>query len=373
MGREKPGLNPDVDGATPSAAAAATANERSRGVTAANAIQERIDQFLADLGQLDTATVVQRHTTTGPTESNGRGEKAPPPVARARDERPDHEQSVITMETISRKLKTVGTEEAGIAVTISYHIIDIFSQQLYLIPNKALEELVANSYDAFATHVHVVVPQSVNASDAVIWVVDDGTGMNAQGLVALWQVGQSPKREGTSTGRLPIGRFGIGKLSTYVLARQLTHITTADGVYRSVTIDFGDVGTPSHGKSKELTLPMRVLTEEQAKEVLDPLFKQMGDAGKVLKLFGPDAAPTWTVAAMAQLKPLATELKPGPLKWVLSTALPISPDFELFYNGQRLESSKEKKEPLEKWTIGVEDKQAGEPLWKSGSNAAAPQ
>jgi hypothetical protein len=264
--------------------------------------------------------------------------------------------------TVAQNLKKLGRKEATIPVSISYHIIDIFSQQLYASPNKALEELVANSYDAFATHVHVVVPESLTASDAVIWVVDDGTGMNAEGLVELWAIGASTKRANEDPkGRLPIGRFGIGKLSTYVLATQLTHVTKVKGTYRAVTMDFGDV-EPKDGASKEkrLELPMRVLTESQAKEAVSPLLREMGAAGKVLKLFGPGSAKTWTVAAMAQLKPMALELSPGRLKWVLSTALPLAPDFALYFNGKRLASAKEAKAPLKVWTIGVDDDPAEE-------------
>ena len=53
-------------------------------------------------------------------------------------------------------------------------------------PNKAVEELVANWYDAMATHVHVLVPANLSAPQATIWVADDGTGMDLPGLFELW-------------------------------------------------------------------------------------------------------------------------------------------------------------------------------------------
>ena len=48
-----------------------------------------------------------------------------------------------------------GTE---IPVPISYDIIRLFSEGLYQSPHKAVEELVANSFDAGAELVSVVVP-----------------------------------------------------------------------------------------------------------------------------------------------------------------------------------------------------------------------
>jgi hypothetical protein len=50
-------------------------------------------------------------------------------------------------------------------------------------------------------------------------------------------------KEGHSTnGRVQIGKFGIGKLATYLLAEQLTYLCKAvDGVIRAVTIDYRDI------------------------------------------------------------------------------------------------------------------------------------
>ena len=47
-------------------------------------------------------------------------------------------------------LLNLGTTIDNISVTISYRIIELFSAGLYSSPNKAFEELICNSYDAFA-------------------------------------------------------------------------------------------------------------------------------------------------------------------------------------------------------------------------------
>ena len=54
-------------------------------------------------------------------------------------------------------LSTYGNEIDRISVEISYKIIELFSAGLYSSPNKAFEELICNSYDAFATKVSVYI------------------------------------------------------------------------------------------------------------------------------------------------------------------------------------------------------------------------
>ena len=45
---------------------------------------------------------------------------------------------------------------------LSYKIIDLFSEGLYSSPNKAIEELVANSFDAGATTVHIMMSNDLH-------------------------------------------------------------------------------------------------------------------------------------------------------------------------------------------------------------------
>ena len=124
-------------------------------------------------------------------------------------------------------VETIGRKIDEIDVTISSRIIELFSAGLYSSPNKAFEELICNSYDAFASKVAVYVPDDLSVSNAIIWVCDNGEGLNKDELKKLWRIGESSKRldQGRDTKRLQIGQFGIGKLSTYILARKLTYIS----------------------------------------------------------------------------------------------------------------------------------------------------
>src|SRR5437660_1213732 len=116
---------------------------------------------------------------------------------------------------------TAGKKTADIDVQITYRIIDLFSEGLYSSPHKAVEELVSNAFDAGATHVHVILSPNLQADTASLVVIDDGEGMGLEEFKQHWLIGDSDKRKKSykpPRGRSPIGKFGIGKLATYVLA-----------------------------------------------------------------------------------------------------------------------------------------------------------
>src|ERR1700736_87417 len=136
---------------------------------------------------------------------------------------------------------SLGKEIASIDVRISYRIIQLFSEGLYSSPNKAIEELVSNSFDAGATNVHVILSNDLSAPDASIAVLDDGEGMDEKGLRAHWLIGVSDKRRVNTKlpkGRAQIGKFGIGKLATFVLANRFTHVTKRNSRFFSTSIDY---------------------------------------------------------------------------------------------------------------------------------------
>ena len=71
----------------------------------------------------------------------------------------------------------LGRKTSNIEVKISYRIIQLFSEGLYRSPTKAIEELVANAFDAGATRVHIEISPDLAAKDSTIVIIDDGTGM----------------------------------------------------------------------------------------------------------------------------------------------------------------------------------------------------
>src|SRR3954469_17958065 len=138
---------------------------------------------------------------------------------------------------------SAGSETDKIDVRLSYRIVSLFSEGLYASPNKAIEELVVNSFDAGARRVAVMLSADFHEQGATISVLDDGGGMDAPGLKQHWLIGKSDKRELAKLplGRQQIGKFGIGKLASYVLANRLTHISRTGSRYYSTSMNFKSV------------------------------------------------------------------------------------------------------------------------------------
>jgi hypothetical protein len=251
-----------------------------------------------------------------------------------------------------------GSVTDQIDVKISHRIIQLFSEGLYSSPNKAVEELVSNSFDAGAQNVNIILSADLRDPDATIVVIDDGEGMNADSLKQHWVIGESIRRLSSgSQRRKPIGKFGIGKLSTYVLASKLTHICKSGNTYYGATMDYtnltGSAEKASVGVFDEQTIhiPLRILTHQEARNTLKLWINGTKEGYRVLDLFGEEAPESWTVAIMSGLKKMGKEIKIGRLTWVLKTAMPKSNDFHLFLDGDPIMPPK-MDEPLAKWVIG---------------------
>lgn len=255
-------------------------------------------------------------------------------------------------------LNSLGKKVDEISVTISYKIIELFSAGLYSSPNKAFEELVCNSYDAFAKNVAVYIPQDLSTSNAFIWVWDDGEGLNSDELKNLWKIGSSNKRIDASRDnkRLQIGQFGIGKLATYILARKLTYLSKKDNKYLMVTMDYEHISrTDNPMETKNIILDEQEISEDEVNTLLGYYTK---DNPINAKLTGSDSLNTWTLSILSDLKPKAYEIKIGRLRWILSTALPLNPEFKLYLNMAEVTSSKINCPIMKEWTIGKDDETA---------------
>lgn len=106
---------------------------------------------------------------------------------------------------------SIGTKVEDIDVRLSYKIVELFSEGLYTSPNKAIEELVTNSFDAGATNVHVLIPPnpaSANPGDAIV-VTDDGEGMGIEGLKQHWIIGTITPRQSSFPRHLKVYRSRV--------------------------------------------------------------------------------------------------------------------------------------------------------------------
>lgn len=254
---------------------------------------------------------------------------------------------------------TVGTQTDKIGIRLSYKIVSLFSEGLYASPNKAIEELIANSFDAGAQRVAVFMPAEFHTPGGTIAVLDDGEGMDSAGLKQHWLIGKSVKRELESPprGRAQIGKFGIGKLATYVLANRLTHISKSHNKYFATSMDYrvvDDRGEQEIEAKQPVMIGLRELTAAEAAEALKEWTETAAFKSTGVKLFGAGAAKSWTFAILSDLKDKVLEIRLGRLEWVLRTAMPLRDDFEVYLRGERLEPSKAERGRIRKWTLGKE-------------------
>lgn len=266
---------------------------------------------------------------------------------------------------MSVDLENVGKSIGTIPVHFSYNIIELFSGHLYSSPIKAIEELVANSYDAFASRCIVSVPEKTESQ--CVWVWDDGDSMDLDGLKGLWLVAQTNKRnpeeesQAEKRGRLPIGKFGIGKLASYVLGRRITHICKKNAEYLAVTMDYGRISKST--RDQEINLSARKLSREEFLAAVPFAAKPLLDKHGI-EVTGKKE-DHWTLVIIDTLK---KQLDIGRLGWVLSSALPLRPDFKLILNEKVIESSKTKIPKIKEWQIGNEDPVAKRLEYETGED-----
>ncbi len=273
---------------------------------------------------------------------------------------------------------SLGTKVTDIPVIIGPRFLDLFSENLYRSPNKAFEELISNSWDADATVVHVVIPSDLSEPSATVWVLDNGRSMDLDGLRELWMVAESPKRRAVppKNSRYPIGKFGIGKLATYLLADEVTYVCrAADGITRAVTMDYRRLGEVEAQHGLEMTsLPLTVRELDAA--ALGQMLKGLPSGDQVAALlkqkipsdgydftdeFGganppaPKKSDTWTLCVLTSLKKPGRQMQVGQIKRMLRAALPLGKAMAIVFNGESLPSTKVDAQVEKTWVLGSTD------------------
>ena len=158
-------------------------------------------------------------------------------------------------------------------IEIGPRFLELFSQNLYSSPNKTFEELVANSWDADATAVYISIPDDLKSDSASIWVLDNGTSMDLGGLETLWTITSDHKRKVTNTKRPQIGKFGIGKLATYILGSEITYICKADdGKIRTVPVNYRDIEElQGVWRPDQVPLTVREISDAELQSILSTI------------------------------------------------------------------------------------------------------
>lgn len=239
----------------------------------------------------------------------------------------------VTSVTPTQAVVRSGKQVDEVVLDIDYQIIEHFSRHLYSSPNKAIEELVANGFDAFAALVYVYLPGATTTQHVVVW--DDGWSMATQDLKDLWLIASTPKdavgriaRKGGST-RQMIGKFGIGKLASYVLGRSITHLCRRHDDFLLVDVDYADLKGST--KATPVRTPIIKLDEGEARAFLSQIFDGATPPGAMAEVFGQT---TWTVAIIGQLRD--EPLYERRLMWVLGNGMPLRPDFKVWVNDEEV-------------------------------------
>jgi hypothetical protein len=252
---------------------------------------------------------------------------------------------------LADEVEQIGREAKKVNVQVSYEVVKLFSEQLYPTPVKAIEELVVNSWDAEASLCSVLV--DLIGAPPLIAVFDNGKGMTLEELENLWHIGIT-KKPGVVSSRKQIGKFGIGKLASYSVARRATYLSkTADGLH-AVTMDFERFAeaTDATGTATAVTLMLRSLTDVASlsgRPGFESASRVLTTNGSIMDL---SVAPHWTLVVLEDLKGQARQLATGRLRWVLEMAMPFATDFTLYLNGQRVASSKERYDKLVQFSVG---------------------
>jgi Histidine kinase-, DNA gyrase B-, and HSP90-like ATPase len=239
-----------------------------------------------------------------------------------------------------------GTEIDTVQVEIDYQILQHFSEHLYASPNKAVEELVTNGYDALAHTVQVYLPGTAANSCLLVW--DDGESMDVGGLKQLWWIARSPKEninaervavsaDGLTTRRM-IGKFGIGKLASYAVGETVAHVCRREDVFLLVSVDYRDAPSIEDQQNGEQGFPTPVLSleESKARDFVTSLFTSVPDGFEEMW-----SKTRWTLAIVDDLRPEVT-LTQGRLAWVLGNGMPLRPDFTVYVNGTAVTPKLEK-------------------------------
>ena len=242
-----------------------------------------------------------------------------------------------------------------VVLQVDYQIIEHFSEHLYDSPNKAVEELVANSFDAFATEVRVFTPGPYTTDRVIVW--DNGESMDVEGLQQLWWIAKSPKlngdrveeREGRT--RKIIGKFGIGKLASYSVGEVISHVCRHQGEFYVVSIDYGQIegtnDTSPVSSVNPISAPVCRLPKERTIEIIKDLFDKTPPS--IDMMLNSDS---WTFAIIEELK--VDDLSSRRLMWVLGNGMPLRPDFTIKVNEDEVQS-KLNKQAVINWDFGSKD------------------
>jgi len=152
-------------------------------------------------------------------------------------------------------------KERLLRIRFAGRLIDLLGQQMYGGAVPSVAELVANAWDADAKKVDITIPDDVKVDGAEIIVRDYGFGMTFEELNEFYlHVGYERRERGekTPSGRLVMGRKGIGKLAGFGIAEDILVTSVKDGHLVELNLNY----TELRALKKTSDHPLTILKDE---------------------------------------------------------------------------------------------------------------
>lgn len=244
---------------------------------------------------------------------------------------------------VERTADKVSDNQEDINIAINFRIIRQFSTQLYDNPRRAIEELVCNSYDAGAGECHISTPEDTTEN---LHVLDNGVSMDMEGIEWLWTVADSPKTntDVSNTGRVAhnrkqIGKFGVGKLAAFALGSRLTYLATRGDTTRIISVDQNEL--KDREASESPPFPVYEIDRDKVKEYFSEYFEGVPNPWE-------RDWDSWTLALVEEIpeKNTGNQLMPWHLKRMINSSIPISSQFRVILNDEKITDSERDEDPI---------------------------
>ena len=145
------------------------------------------------------------------------------------------------------------SDKRPLRMKISLNVLEHLGMNLYSNVPAVLSEIIANAWDADAGRV------SVRFNGDAISIEDDGVGMTRDEVIDRFlNVGfqrRSAMDSSTPRGRRPMGRKGIGKLSSFSIARVVTVYTGRGGEQTAFRMDADKIRERMNGSDQASYAP----------------------------------------------------------------------------------------------------------------------
>jgi hypothetical protein len=177
----------------------------------------------------------------------------------------------------------MGAAKRPLAMRISLNALEHLGMNLYSNVPSVLSEMVANAWDADAEHVWTTLDKTAGT----ITIQDDGLGMTRDEVIDYFLtvgfrrrdvIGEvTPKKR-----RKPMGRKGIGKLSSFSIASLVDAYTTKNGENTAFRLDREEIRKQISAKDSvpyepEETAPWPIDLKKGTRIVLSGLPKKLTD------------------------------------------------------------------------------------------------